>query len=111
MGSWLALGALRWAAKGNSGGGRRAEGLGGSKVDVIFGASTASEGVVGSTIALRLRIEIAWAWPPEMILASHCVFVDPSVVQDVGVEGVSIDHILYYLLAMRVSHQRLLDVW
>lgn len=73
--------------------------------------STASEGVVGSTIALRLIIEIAWAWPPEMVLAFHCVFVDPSVVQDVGVEGVPIDHILYYLLAMCVSHQRLLDVW
>ena len=45
-----------------------------------------------------------------MVLAFHAVFVDASVVQDVGIEGVSIDHILYYLLALRDSHQRLLDV-
>jgi len=116
VGSWWAFGAVR-AAEGNSGGGRRAEGLGGSKVGVIFGASSASEGVVGSAMALRLRIEIAWARPPEMVLAFHAVFVDASIVkllyivQDVGIEGVSINNILYYLLAVRVSHQRLLDVW
>jgi hypothetical protein len=39
-------------AKGNSRNGRGAEGLGGSEVDVVFGASSASEGVVGSAIAL-----------------------------------------------------------
>lgn len=96
--------------EGNSGGGRRANGLGGSKVGVIFGSSSASEGVISSTIALRLRIEIARARPPEMVLAFHGVFVNASVVQDVGIEGVTIHHVLYHLLAMGVSHQRLLDV-
>jgi len=61
-------------------------------------------------IALRLRIEIVRARSPEMILAFHAVFVDPSVVQNVGIEGVTIYHVLYHLLTMSVSHQRLLYV-
>ena len=77
---------------------------------VLFGASSASEGVAGRAVALRLRIEIGRAWSPEMVLALHAVFVDPSVVQDVGIEGVPIHHVLYHLLAMSVSHQRLLEV-
>ena len=66
--------------------------------------------MIGSAIALRLRIEIVRACSPEMILAFHAVFVDPSVVQNVGIEGVTIYHVLYHLLAVSVSHQRLLDV-
>ena len=116
VGSWWAFGIVR-ATEGNFGSGRMAEGLdgvgsvGGSEVGVIFGANSASKGVAGCAMALRLRIEITRTWPPEMVLAFHAVFVDASVVQDVSIEGVSIDNILYYLLAVRVSHQRLLDVW